>query len=366
MIVKKLFESVDLGAMRLKNRLIRSATQELMADASGRMTPGLLSLYRKLAEGGVGAIITGMVGVDENSRVAPTMWKAYDDAFAGDLREMADIVHGCDCRLIVQLAHCGVKARQIDSGDCPLGATAMTAIPDKPAKSMTAQEIKRVVDSFAAAALKSKQAGADGVQLHSAHGYLLSQFLSPYYNKRTDQYGGGIENRARIVLEAYDAVRQAVGADYPILIKINTEDKVDGGMTVDESAWVCGALEERGINAVELSAGIALSWKSSPMQRVPGTEDEGTFFSNTRIIADELRAPVISVGGWRTPDEIEKRLNDANIEAISLCRPLIREPDLVDRWRSGDRSKAQCVSCNKCFSPGKGYGCKAQTGANAS
>jgi 2,4-dienoyl-CoA reductase-like NADH-dependent reductase (Old Yellow Enzyme family) len=212
--------------------------------------------------------------------------------------------------------------------------------------------------------LKCKQAGADGVQIHAAHGYLFSQFLSPFYNKRTDEYGGGIENRARIVLKAYDAIREAVGADYPVLVKINSEDKVDGGLTVHESAWVCGALEERGINAVELSGGLAVSLESAPAQRVTGIEDEGTFFSSTRMIADKLRAPVISVGGYRTPDEIEKRLNEGNIQAVGLCRPLIREPDLVNRWQSGDRSKAKCVSCNKCLVLAEEFGCKSQTGVN--
>jgi 2,4-dienoyl-CoA reductase-like NADH-dependent reductase (Old Yellow Enzyme family) len=362
--MKKLLESIDLGGMRLKNRVFRSATQELAADVNGRMTPEMLLIYRKLAEGGVGAIITGMVGIDENARIAPVMWKAYDDTFTGDLREMADTVHAYDCRLIVQLTHCGVKASHTDSGNPPLGPTAMAAIPDAPAKSMTAEEIKRIADSYAATALKCKEAGADGVQIHAAHGYLFSQFLSPFFNKRTDEYGGSIENRARIVLETYDAIRETIGINYPVLIKINSEDKVVGGLTLFESAWVCRALDERGINAIELSGGLAVSQESAPAQRVTDVNDEGTFFSNARIIADELRVPVISVGGYRTPDETEKRLNDGNIQAIGLCRPLIREPDLVNRWRSGDRSKAKCISCNKCFSPVGGFGCKAPEDAN--
>jgi 2,4-dienoyl-CoA reductase-like NADH-dependent reductase (Old Yellow Enzyme family) len=216
---------------------------------------------------------------------------------------------------------------------------------------MTEDEIRAVTQDFVNAALLCKEAGVDGVQLHAAHGYLLSQFLSPCYNTRTDAYGGSIENRARLLFEVYDAVRAAVGDDYPIFIKINASDLEDGGLTEAESTWVCQQLDARGIDAVELSSGVGLSRNSRPSPKIPDEEAEGCFAAPAQALAEVIGAPVISVGGYRTPAIIERFLNEGNIAAIALCRPLIREPALAARWQAGDTRKADCISCSKCFIP---------------
>ncbi|MDR1620851.1 MAG: NADH:flavin oxidoreductase [Synergistaceae bacterium] len=356
--MKQLFDPVGIGGLKLKNRLFRSATQEGAADENGHVSPTLFGIYKNLAAGGVGTIITGMVGVDENSRIFPFMLKAYDDAFISGFRKITDEIHVYDARIVVQLSHCGVKASHTDRGNPPLGPSEITALPKKTAQSMTKDDIRNTVRSFASAASRCKEAGADGVQIHGAHGYLLSQFLSPFYNKRGDEYGGSAENRARIVLEVYDAIRAQVGNDYPIFIKINSEDKVEGGFTLDECVRTCLALDERGIDGIEVSGGIGVSKESSPAQQVRSVEAEGTFFANALVVANKVRAPVISVGGYRMPDIIEQCLNKGRVEAVSLCRPLICEPDLPDRWRRGDRGKARCISCSKCFNMKDGFGCK--------
>ena len=350
--MRTLFEAVVVGGLSLRNRLIRSATFEYAFDNDKESFAGkLLPMYEKLAGNSVAAIITGMVGVDENSRVASVMVKAYGQTFVSQLAQLADSVHRRGAKLIVQINHCGQKARQIDCGGFPLGPSDTEDAQGNPVKGMSFNEIRSVVDSFAGAAARCKQAGADAVQIHAAHGYLLSEFLNPYFNKRADAYGGNIECRARIVLEVYDAVREAVGNDYPVWIKINCKDLTEPSINPNEFLWVCSALDKRGIDAIEVSGGAMISPQSAPAPLIKNEEDEGYFAREALQLAGIASASVISVCGYRTPDMIEKWLNQGKIEAIALCRPLICEPDLVGRWEQGDRKKARCVSCSKCFNP---------------
>jgi len=355
--LKAIFEKIIVGDISSKNRIIRSATQEGSAAPDGHIGTALISVYKELSAGGVGIIITGMVGVDENSRVFPLMAKTYDDSFVDGLREIVYDAHQNDCKVVVQLAHCGAKASP-DDGSNPLAPSDIPAGKDKLAKGMTKDEINNVVQSFAMAALRCKEAGADGVQIHGAHGYLLSEFLSPFFNKRKDEYGGSIANRARIIFEVYDAIRSKVKDDYPVWIKINSEDFVDGGLSFEESLWVCRELDQRAINAIEVSGGISVSRESASTRIVPNQNEKGTFSDYALTVANRVNASVISVGGYRAPDMIEQWLNKGKVEAISLCRPLICEPDLPNVWKSGDRQDSRCISCNKCFGYSDGFGCK--------
>lgn len=355
--LKVIFEKTVVGGISSKNRIIRSATQEGLATPDGHIGTELISVYKELSAGGVGIIITSMVGVDENSRVFPLMIETYDDSFIDGLGKIVDDAHHNDCKVVVQLAHCGAKASP-DDGRNPLAPSDISVGKDKPAKGMTKEEINHVIRRFAVAALRCKEAGADGVQIHGAHGYLLSEFLSPFFNKRKDEYGGDIINRARIVFEVYDAIRKKVKDDYPVWIKINSEDFVDGGLDFDESLWVCRELDKRGINGIEVSGGISVSLESASTRIVPNQNEKGTFSDYALSLANNVNATVISVGGYRTPNMIEQWLNKGKIEAVSLCRPLICEPDLPNVWESGDRRNSRCISCNKCFDYSDGFGCK--------
>ena len=308
-------------------------------------------MYEKLASNGVAAIITGMVGVDGNSRVAPAMVKAYVPSFVPELAKVVNGVHAQGAKLIVQINHCGQKAGQIDDGGSPLGPVDVDGSQGKPVRGMTHEDIRSVVAAYAAAASRFKEAGADGVQIHAAHGYLLSQFLNPYFNRRSDEYGGEIAGRAKIVLEVYDAVREAVGTDYPVWIKINCKDLTEPSISPEEFDWVCKELDKRGIDAIEVSGGAGLDRKSSSAQLIKGEEDEGFFAREAVRVAADVSASVLSVCGYRTPELAEKWLNQGEIAAISLCRPLISEPDLVGRWERGDMRQARCISCSKCFNP---------------
>ena len=350
--MKKLFEPTVVGGLQLRNRFIRSATFEYAFDENENFSTKLQPLYEKLAGNGVAAIVTGMVGIDENSRVLPSMVKAYGQTFVPELEKLVESVHRLGAKLIVQISHCGQKANQIGNGGSPLGPSDTETPQGKAVKGISRDGIGSVVASFVEAAIRCKQAGADAVQIHAAHGYLLSEFLNPYFNKRTDEYGGNIENRAKIVLEVYDAIRAAVGNDYPVWIKINSKDLTEESIGPEEFLWVCGELDKRGIDAIEVSGGASITPQSTSSPLIKKEKDEGYFAREALQVAENASASVISVCGYRTPDVIEKWLNEGKIAAISLCRPLISEPDLVGRWERGDRRKARCISCSKCFNPG--------------
>ncbi|MDR1379013.1 MAG: NADH:flavin oxidoreductase [Synergistaceae bacterium] len=357
--MKSVFDEITLGNIQVQNRLVRSATFESGADAEGRYDQKMFDLYRKLADGGVGLIITGMVGVDANSRIAPSMVKTYNDTFTERLRQLTELVHDHGSRLVIQLAHCGIKVSKTDSGEPPLG---ISSLPGQNIREMSKEDLYRLADSFADAALRCKKAGADGVQMHAAHGYLLSQALSPIFNKRTDDYGGSLEKRAKLLFDVYKSIRDAVGDDYPVWIKINSSDLVDGGLTLDESQAICEQLSKAGMDAIEVSGGIAVSKESLPMKGVRDAQQEGYFYKEAVSIAGKVEADtdVISVGGYRTPELLERKLNEGNFKGFSLCRPFIVEPGLANRWRSGQMEKAKCISCNRCFAPGE-LSCKQRT-----
>lgn len=350
--MKKIFEPIKLGNLHIKNRLVRSATYEHGVAENGIIIPpALLDINRELAQGGIGLIITGMMAVNDTAPLRHTMIRIDLPNFVDDYLPITEAVHAADGKIVVQLSHCGVKGSLAADG-LRIGASAH----GDDARAMTKSEIASLINDFATAAQKCRAAGADGVQLHAAHGYLLSQFLSPYFNQRDDEYGGEISGRAKIIFDIYTAIRQTVGAAYPVMIKINYADMIDNGFTADECLWVCGELEKLGIDAVEISGGVPITPESRPIRPVSGEADEGYFAEPAIALAAKLSVPIISVGGYRTPSMIEHHLNRGNIAAISLCRPLICEPALANRWANGDLQKATCISCNRCFVNPK-HGC---------
>ncbi|MCD4688307.1 MAG: NADH:flavin oxidoreductase, partial [Desulfuromonadaceae bacterium] len=232
----------------------------------------------------------------------------------------------------------------------------------KECQAMTKEDIQRVVIAFADGAALAKQAGFDAVQIHAAHGYLLSQFLSPHYNHREDEYGGSLENRARMVLEVLAAVRQAVGEDYAVLIKLNSDDFIEGGLTVEDMLQVAELLETAGIDAIEISGGTI--WGPSQFHAVrfaPEALTHKTYYRKAaRLCKAFVRVPVILVGGIRSLEVAEELLTEGAADYIALCRPLIRESHLIKRWAADDQEPSGCQSENACFGPifaGQGISC---------
>lgn len=347
--MKTMYDSITLGKIPVKNRFVRSATFEYGGDDCGRFRQNMYDTIEGLAKGDVGLIITGMVAVDENAGVVPNMIKTYDETFVPGMQRLTDLAHRYGSKVVVQIAHCGIKVKKTDLGLPPM---AISQRPDTECREMTKEDFAALASSFAMAAVRCKEAGADGIQIHASHGYLLSQALSPIFNQRTDEYGGLIENRARLLFEIYHSIREAVGNDYPVWMKINSSDVAEGGLSFEDSTWVCKQLSDMGIDAIEVSGGVAVSMESAPTRQVKNEQGEGYFFQEALSISDSVKTDVISVGGYRTPELLAEKLNEGNVKAISLCRPLVCEPDLISRWKSGDKQKAKCISCNRCFTPG--------------
>lgn len=350
--MKSLFDQTEFAGMKLKNRFIRSATYDGLADERGHMTEELFKVYENLAKGGVGTIITGLTFVTDLDKSNPRQMGIYDDSFIDEYHKLTELSHSYDANIILQIVCVGSQTSPKESGKVIWGPSSIEDLGYKTTpEEMTTQEILLVQTAFADAALRAKKAGFDGVQIHAAHGYLLSKFLTPYYNRRTDGYGGSIENRARMVLETYQAIREKVGPEYPILIKINSEDYMSQGMTFEECKYVCKKLVELGINAIEISGGSFSSRPNEGPVRMITPEMESYFKLYAAEIAQEIHVPVILVGGNRDFELMTGILNQTSIEYFALCRPLICESDLINRWQSGDLKHAKCVSCCKCFHP---------------
>lgn len=351
--MSKLFETSRINGMELSNRFVRSATWEGMATADGAVTSKLIETMTVLARGGVGLIISGHAYVRPEGQAGPWQLGIYKDEIIQGLREMSTSVHEDGGKIIMQLAHAGNFAVKQLIGQPPLVVSDFEGLASSPRQEITTQGIREIVSAFAEAARRAKSAGFDGVQIHSAHGYLLSQFLSPAFNKRKDEYGGDVRNRARVHLEVYQAIRQIVGQDYPVLIKLNCRDFVENGMSLEDSLQVARLLTHAGMDAIELSGGLITGGKLSPSRLgIDSEEKEAYFREDARAMKKEIGIPLILVGGMRSFEVAEKLVQDGTADYISMSRPLIREPDLINRWKAGDRRRAECRSDSLCFKPG--------------
>jgi len=352
--MSRLFENTEIKGMKLANRFVRSATWEGMATEHGACTPRLVEVYRRLAEGQVGLIITSHAYVRRDGQAGLFQLGIYDDHLKDGLKQMVKAVHGAKGKIAAQISHAGFFANPKLSGMTLLAVSPAEKYAKSPRTILTEKDIQAIVVSFGQAATRAKEVGFDGVQLHGAHGYLMSQFLSPVFNKRTDSYGGAVENRARALIETLREVRSAVGKDYPVLIKLNSEDYLEGGLALGDSLKVGRMLQDAGIDAIEVSGGTVVSGTLSPSRPgIKSEEKEAYFRDASKAFKEALDVPIILVGGVRSPDLAEKLLEQGCADYFSMSRPFIREPDLVKRWASGDRSKARCLSDNQCFEPGR-------------
>lgn len=351
--MSRLFENTKINNMELSNRFVRSATWEGIADHDGSVTPKLIETMTDLAKGGVGMIITGHAFVSPEGQATPHQLGVHKDDLLGGLKEMTDAVHDCGGKIVLQLAHAGNFAAEQIIKETPLVPSNFEGVAKTPRMEVTLEDIPNIASAFAQAAVRAKSAGFDGVEIHSAHGYFLSQFLSPAFNRRKDEFGGDIENRSRIVLEVYQAVRKAVGDDFPVMIKMNCQDFEENGLTLEDAVKVGKMLAESGIDAIELSGGLLTSMKYSPSRMGIKSQDREAYFrEQAGSFKKEIDIPLILVGGMRSFEVAEQVIDTGAADYISMSRPFIREPDLIKRWKDGDRRKAECKSDNQCFKPG--------------
>jgi 2,4-dienoyl-CoA reductase-like NADH-dependent reductase (Old Yellow Enzyme family) len=267
---------------------------------------------------------------------------------------MTGAVHGAGGKIVVQLAHAGCNAFVVPPGEKAIGPSPMEMPQGCSCRSMTKAEIFATFDDFAAAAVRARKAGFDGVQLHGAHGYLISQFLSPFFNKRTDEYGGPLENRARFLLQVFKSVRDVVRDDYPVMVKMNSDDFLENGFTADEMIQVAAMLEKEGIDAIEMSGSTHLSPPEYSFARKTGIVcrvNELYFYEAAKRYREKIHVPLMLVGGIRSYPVAEQVVKEGLADYVSLCRPLIREPHLIRHWRSDHTHASTCISCNECFTP---------------
>jgi 2,4-dienoyl-CoA reductase-like NADH-dependent reductase (Old Yellow Enzyme family) len=345
-----LFAETKINGVSLSNRFVRSATWSAMAAQDGRSTPQLVNLLTKLAQGGVGLIITGHAYVSRDGQAGTKQLGAYSDELVPGLRDMVQKIHDHGGKIMLQLSHAGFFSNPKVTRTTPIAPSALKGMAKVPRKEMTNRDIRAVIQAFGSAAMRARQAGFDGVQMHAAHGYLLSQFLSPKLNHRTDEYGGAIENRARVLLEVFRAIRGAVGQDYPVLVKLNSQDFVDGGLTLEDSIQAGLMLEDEGISAIELSGGLPISGELGAIRKGIISEDREAYFKDeARAFKERLSVPLVLVGGIRSFQVAERLVNDGVADYLSMSRPFIREPDLINRWKAGDLRRSTCISENSCL-----------------
>lgn len=349
-----LFDTVAIKSMSLRNRIVRSATWEGMCEASGKPTRRLAEYYAALAKGGVGLIISGYTFVRAEGKQFPGKMGIHSDAFESAYKALAEAVHASGGTIAIQLVHAGGQGNPEVSGHPCLAPSAIETVqyPTVP-EALTTAQIQEIVRAFADGARRAKAWGMDGVQLHGAHGYLINQFLSPLTNRREDAYGGSIENRCRFVLEVYEAVRKAVGDDFPVMIKLNAADNLEGGLSEQDALVAATKLDAAGIDAIEVSSGTPASGAIGPArEKINAPEKEAYNLSLAAGIKAVASCAIMSVGGFRSFQVAEKAVRETGVDFIAASRPLIREPDLPNRWKSGDTTAATCISCNKCFVPG--------------
>jgi 2,4-dienoyl-CoA reductase-like NADH-dependent reductase (Old Yellow Enzyme family) len=344
-----LFEPGTIGTLELPNRLIRSATAARMVDPDGRPRPPLKTLYRDLAEGGVGLIISGHMYVHPSGKAHPEMTGIYADDLIPDLAGPVAAVHAAGGRIAAQINHGGMQCsrRTVSQAIAPSAIDA--PFLSQPAREMTIDEIARLVQAYANAARRAREAGFDAVQLHGAHGYLISQFLSPFVNRRADAWGGDLEGRMRFLRAICVAVREQVGPDYPVFIKLGMQDAVEGGLSAEEGAQVAAALLDMGLDGIEISGGVGGGTGLNSRAGIRSQADEAYFRPLAQRARSATDLPIALVGGLRSREVMEDVLETGDADFISLCRPLICEPDLPNRLRDGLQERASCISANRCW-----------------
>jgi len=355
-IMSIMFEPVTIKNLEIRNRIARSATFEGMGNAGGEPSERLARLYTELAEGGVGLIITSAAMVERFKLSLPEGQDIGYPTFI-DRDELVELwkpivaaVQSRGATIAMQIVHPGRQENPgLRLGEPPLAPSPVEiegsgVVP----REMTVQEIREMVEKFAQACRRVKEAGFDAVQLHGGHGYMISNFISPYTNQRTDEYGGDTARRARFIVDIVRRARALVGDDYPIMIKMNCDDFVPGGLVKDEAVRVASVIEEGGIDCIEVTGGMPESGKRMPGKGINKQEKEAYLRPYAQALRPALSIPLILVGGMRSPRVIEKILSDGTADMVSMSRPFIREPQFLERWKEGDRKKVTCVSCGKC------------------
>lgn len=354
-----------IGPLPLRNRLVRAATSETMATEDGSATEALVRLYADLARGGAGLILTGHIYVEPRGQYEPRQLGLDRDERIVPLRRVTDAVHAQGGVIFAELSHAG--SQSIIRGVTPVAPSVVpNAIFARPPVELGEADILAIIAAFAAAARRAVQAGFDGIHLHGGNGYLLSQFNSPLANRRTDAWGGDADRRRRFILAVYRAVRDAVGPDVPVTLRLGMADAVPGGLTLAEGLDHARALAAAGLDAIEVSFGVMASYRQNIRPYVGVTRGqaladgmlhrlfarpvpEAYYRDFAHRLKEAVTTPVILVGGLRSTEVMSEIVASGDADLLALARPFVREPDLPNKIAQGRRGAVACVSCNICF-----------------
>lgn len=330
-----------IGNLTVKNRILRSATMENMADERGYVTADLVDLYRNLALGGTGLIVTGASAIEQNARVWRHQTAVWDDRHLDGLGQIARVIQENGSKCAIQLHHGGMTGFGYSYGSQD-SAYSLNESSDS--------DIENTIEAFGRAALRAQMAGFDAIAVHAAHGYLISQFLTPLTNHRKDKWGGNPANRMRFALEVCQSIRTRVGPDVPLLWKMNCADYCAGGSDVDEYAQIAKSLVKAGVDLIEISGGVKEQIKLRGRLKKEAGDQEAYFRGAIEPFRKAVGVKALAITGGIRSLDIMQGLIDEGVDMLGMCRPLISEPDLPNQiFDSPGKNTARCTSCNKCL-----------------
>lgn len=351
MIPERLFTPIRIGKMEVKNRIVFPPMVTGHAGDDGKVTEGHINWYETRARGGVGLIIVEFTYVAFGGRAGPVLLGIWHDDFIPGLRRLVDRVHAAGSKIFIQIGHSGRQTASAFLGgqspvapsaiSCPLREPMLHEIP----RELSVKEIEEIIQQFGEAARRAKEAGFDGVEIHGAHGYLVSAFMSAYSNKRYDAYGGDLQGRMKFPLEIIRRVRDEVGADFPIGFRFSGDEHVSDGLTIEEGRRIARMLEAAGVDCLHVAAGVYESlWSQIP----PYGSAEGCNLVEAAAIKKVVNIPVITVGRIKSPDIAEEILQEEKADMVAMGRQLICDPEWPLKVAAGDFDEIRpCIGCTQ-------------------
>jgi len=347
---QNLFNEGKIGNLTLKNRIVMPPMGTNLAGIEGEVTDHLIAYYEERAKGGTGLIIVEFTCIDyEYGKGFVRQLRLDDDRFIPGIHRLADAIHKYGSKVFVQIHHAGrqsnsslIHGKQIVAPS----NVACAAVGEEP-RELTTIEVKELVNKFVQTAVRCKQAGIDGVEVHGAHGYLINQFLSPKANFRTDEYGGSFENRMRFIKEIIDGIREKCGEDYPVTVRLSVDEFIEGGIDLELGKDICRYLEKLGVDGLHISCGTYDSMDKiieSPLF------EQGWRVYLAEEIKKEVNIPVITVGSIREPKFVENILSEGRADFVAIGRGLIADPEWVNKTKEGREAEIRkCINCLHCI-----------------
>ncbi len=346
--MSKLWEPIKIGSMELKNRFIMAPMFTCMAAPGGEASDEIVAYYERRAKGGSSKINVEIAAVHPQGVICDQELVLYDDKFIPGMARIAEAIKKHDCKAVLQVHHPGRQAESKVTGFPTVGPSPVpwADFSDVP-RELTVAEIEELIECYAEAARRTRDAGFDGVQFHGAHGYLICQFFSPLSNKRTDDYGGNVRKRAKFGVDIVKLARQKLGSEYPILFRISGSEIEEGGITTDDAREIAGLLQEAGVDCIDVSAGY---YGTSEYTSQPAFMKPGCIVKYATEVKRGVDLPVITVGRINDPRLADTILEEGNADIIALGRPLLADPDYPLKAQEGKREDiVKCIACNTCM-----------------